>query len=171
MISKKMLGHLNHQLNREIYSAYLYLSMAAYATNNGLSGFANWYNVQSQEEMTHAMKFYNYINQQGGRVVLEAIEAPQNYFTSIAKAVEKTLEHEKAVTSMINNLVKMAKKDGDNATEIFLQWFITEQVEEESNVQEILHKVSLVGTKGGGLFMVDRELAQRRFIPPQVAAE
>jgi len=165
-----MEGNLNHQINREIYSAYLYLSMAAYSASVGLAGCENWFKVQTQEEMEHAMKFYAYITQQGGRVVLEEIEAPPNFFSSVAEAFEQTLEHEKSVTSMISNLVKLAKKESDTATEIFLQWFVTEQVEEESNASEILQKLNLVGTTGSGLLMIDQELSQRVYAPPAANA-
>ena len=166
MLSKKMLNSINHQINRELYSAYLYLSMASYAVDAGLNGAANWFEVQAKEEMTHAQKFYNYVNQQGGRVILEAIEAPPKDFKSILKPFEETLKHEKVVTGLINDLVKIAKEENDNATEIFLQWFVTEQVEEEASAAEIIQKLKLVGTEGGGLFMVDNELGQRVFTPP-----
>ena len=167
MLSEKMETALNQQLNRELYSAYLYLSMAAYSTSLGLQGCAKWFTVQAQEEVTHAMKFYNYIHQQGRKVTLEAIEAPQKDFDSITEAFNMTLEHEKLVTSLINKLVELAKKENDVATEIFLQWFITEQVEEESSASEIVQKFELGGDKGGPLLMIDSELAQRTFTPPQ----
>lgn len=166
MISKNMLKNINHQINRELYSAYLYMSMAAYAAEAGFSGAANWFEVQTKEEMTHAQKLYDYVNQQGGRVILEAIEAPPKDFKSIQAAFELTLEHEKIVTGLIHALVKIAKEENDAATEIFLQWFVTEQVEEEASASEILQRLKMVGTEGGGLFMIDRELGARTFTPP-----
>ena len=171
MINNKIVGSLNQQTNREIYSAYLYLSMAAYATSIGLNGFANWFNVQVKEEMTHAEKFYNYVNQQSGRVKLKAIEQPPHDFSSAVDLFEKTLEHEKKVTKMIDGLVNVAKKENDHATETFLQWFVTEQVEEEANATEILQKLKLVGKDGNGLLLIDSQLATRVFVPPQAQAQ
>ncbi len=162
MLSEKMEAALNQQLNRELYSAYLYLSMAAYSTSLGLKGCANWFTLQSNEEVTHAMKFYNYIHQQGRKVTLSAIEAPQKDYDSIIEAFNMTLEHEKKVTDLINKLMELARKENDVATEIFLQWFVTEQIEEESSVSEILQKLELTGDRGGPLLMVDRDLAQRK---------
>lgn len=166
MLSKKMEAALNEQLNKELYSAYLYMSMSAYSTHIGLKGFANWFMVQYQEEMMHAMKFYNYINDQGGQVKLMAIDAPPTEFTSPLDMFDKTLKHEQFVTKRINNLVDLAIKEKDHATNIFLQWFITEQVEEEANGNDIITKLKLVGKKGDALLMLDKELAARVFTPP-----
>jgi ferritin len=171
MISKNMTENLNHQINRELYSSYLYLSMAAYATSIGLRGFANWFNVQVKEELTHAEKIYNYVNQQGGRVLLEAIEQPTQDFSSAVDLFKQTLNHENKVTKMINSLVNLANKENDHATEAFLQWFVTEQVEEEANAVEILQKLELVGKDGEGLLMIDRQLAARVFVTPQTQTE
>ena len=166
MITESMQKSINHQINRELYSAYLYLSMAAYAADCGLNGIAHWFEVQAKEEMSHAQKFYNYVNQQGGRVVLEAIEAPPEEYDSILETFEKTFEHEKKVTQLIHDLVDLAKKENDTATEIFLQWFVTEQVEEEATAMELMQKLKLVGPAGSGLFMFDKDLAGRTFTPP-----
>ena len=166
MISKKMEAALNEQLNKEMYSAYLYMSMSAYSTRIGLKGFANWFMVQYQEEMMHAMKFYNYINDQGGRVMLIAIDAPPTAFESPLDMFEKTLKHEQFVTKRINDLVDLAIKEKDHATNIFLQWFITEQIEEEANDNDVIAKLKLVGKKGDALLMLDKELAARVFTPP-----
>lgn len=171
MISKKMIASLNEHLNKEIYSGYLYLSMAAYSTSIGLNGFANWFKVQVQEEMVHAQKFYDYINQQGGRVALKAIDEPPKDFSSPSDLFEKTLEHEKVVTKRINNLVNMATKEKDHATETFLQWFVTEQVEEEASPTEILQRLKLVGKDGNGILMIDSQLATRVFTPPPTNAQ
>ncbi len=166
MLSEKMLEALNGQLNKEIYSAYLYLSMSAYSTYIGLKGFANWFMVQYQEESVHAMKIYDYINSQGGQVKLLAVAQPPAEFKSPLDMFEKTLEHERFVTKCINDLVDLAIKGKDHATNIFLQWFVTEQIEEEANDNEIISKLKLVGDKGDALLMVDRELAARVFTPP-----
>jgi len=166
-----MVEALNKQVNREVYSAYLYLSMSAYSTFKGLKGFANWFMVQYQEEMTHAMKIYDYINDQGGQVKLMAVQQPPTEFGSPLEMFEKTLEHEKFVTKCINDLVNLAIEEKDNATKIFLHWFVTEQIEEEANDNEIIAKLKLVGKEGNGLFMVDKELATRVFTPPATVSE
>jgi len=163
MLSEKMVEALNKQLNNEIYSAYLYLSMSAHSTFIGLKGFANWFMVQYQEEMTHAMKIYDYINDQGGQVKLITIAQPPTKFESPLDMFEKTLNHEKFITKCINDLVDLAIEKKDHATKIFLQWFVTEQIEEEANDNEIISKLKLVGGEGNGLFMIDKELAARIF--------
>ncbi|HDM77150.1 MAG TPA: ferritin [Deltaproteobacteria bacterium] len=168
MLSKKMIDALNIQVNKEMYSAYLYMSMSAYSEHIGLKGFANWFMVQYKEEMEHAMRIYNYIQSQGGRVKLMAIEQPPTEFESPLDMFEKTLEHEKLVTKSINDLVDLAIEQKDHATQIFLQWFVTEQIEEEANDNEIINKLKLVGEQGNGLFMIDKELAARTFIPSLV---
>ncbi len=165
MLTDKMIEGLNEQINKEIYSAYLYLSMASYASTLGLNGFVNWFNVQVQEELSHAQKMYDYVVQQGYRVMLKAIDEPPQNFKSPINLFEETLSHEKIVTGLINNLVKIAKEENDNATEIFLQWYVTEQVEEEANPTEIIQKLKLTGKDGNGLLMIDNELAQRVFTP------
>ncbi|MBL7117913.1 MAG: ferritin [Candidatus Syntrophoarchaeum sp.] len=166
MLSEKMQEALNTQLNKETYSAYLYMSMSAYSTYIGLKGFANWFMVQYQEEMMHAMKIYDYINDQGGQVKLMAIERPLAEFKSPMDMFEKTLEHEKFITRSINELVDLAIAEKDHATNIFLQWYVTEQIEEEGNDNEIISKLKLVGEDGNGLLMIDKELAMRVFTPP-----
>jgi len=166
VLNDKMVDALNKQLNKEIYSAYLYLSMSAHSTFIGLKGFANWFMVQYQEEMVHAMKIYDYINNQGGRVKLMAITQPPTEFGSPLDMFEKTLGHEKFITKSINDLVDLATEEKDHATNIFLQWFVTEQIEEEANDNEIIAKLKLAGKEGNGLFMIDKELATRIFTPP-----
>ena len=166
MLSEKMIDALNKQLNKEIYSAYLYLSMSAHSTFIGLKGFANWFMVQYKEEMMHAMKIYDYVNNQGGQVKLVAIAQPPTEFGTPLDMFEKTLEHEKFITKCINDLVNLAIEEKDHATNIFLQWYITEQIEEEANDNEIISKLKLVGKEGNGLFMLDKELAARVFTPP-----
>ncbi len=166
MISKKMVEALNEQINKELYSGYLYAAMSSFASSRGMSGVANWFNIQAQEEVSHAQKFYAYVNSQGGRVVFKAIDEPPQEYSSVAALFEKTLEHEKFVTSLINDLVSLSKEEKDYATEVMLQWFITEQIEEEENASEILNKLKMVGEDGNGVFMLDKELGQRVFTPP-----
>ena len=166
MLSERMAEALNRQVNREIYSAYLYLSMSAYSTFKGLKGVANWFMVQYKEEMTHAMKIYDYINDQGVQVRLMAVEQPPTEFGSPLETFEKTLKHEKFVTKCINDLVNVAIEEKDHATKSFLQWFVTEQIEEEANDNDIIAKLRLVGKEGDRLSLIDKELAKRVFIPP-----
>jgi len=161
MLSEKMQAALNGQLNAELYSSYLYMSMNAYFKSVNLDGFANWMYYQAQEELTHAMKFYDFINSRGGRVKLAQVDAPPSEWISPLAVYEATLEHEQKVTGLINDLVEMALKERDHATNIFLQWFVTEQVEEEESVGGVLEQLKLMGEAKGGIFMIDRELARR----------
>ena len=171
MLTDKMKEALNKQINGEIYSAYLYLSMSAYSEYSGLKGVANWFMVQYKEEMEHAMKIYSYINNQGGQVKLMAVDQPPTEFESPLDMFEKTLKHEKSVTKRINDLVNLAIEEKDHATQIFLQWFVTEQVEEEANDSDIISKLKLAGTEGNALLMIDKELATRVFMPPAATKE
>ncbi len=166
MLSERMMKALNKQLNAELYSAYLYLSMAAYFESKNLKGFANWMRVQAQEELTHAMKFFDYINERRGRVYLEAIEKPPTEWKSPLDVFEATYEHEVKVTSMINDLVNMAMEEKDHATYNMLQWFVAEQVEEEASADEIRQQLRMIKEDGRGIMMLDRELKQRTFTPP-----
>ena len=168
MISPKMTEALNTHLNLELYSAQLYLSMSSCAGYLGLKGAANWFMVQYQEEMAHFMKFYNYINSQGEHVRLGPHQAVPSEFASFVDLFEKTLAHEQTITRCINELTDLALEEKDHATRIFLQWFITEQVEEEENDREIIAKLKLIGDNGQGLLMLDNELATRVFVPPAV---
>ena len=166
MIKKKMQQALNKQLNAELYSSYLYLSMSAYFNSINLKGFANWMKVQAQEELSHAMKFYNFILERGGKVILSKIDPPQTEWNSPLAAFEHVYRHEQKVTSLINSLVDLSISESDHATNNFLQWFVTEQVEEEASADEVVKKLKLAGKSAGGLFMIDRELAQRVFTSP-----
>ena len=157
----KVQDAINAQINAELYSAYLYLSMAAYCDDAGLSGCAHWMRKQSQEEVEHAMKFYTYVNDRGGRVVLEAIEKPPVEFESLLDVFETTYKHEQKVTSLIWKLYGVAKDAGDLATESMLKWYIDEQVEEEKNASEIVAQLKLAGPKGQALLMIDHVLAAR----------
>jgi len=166
MISEKIKDAVNKQINAEIYSSYLYLSMSAYFESINLKGFANWMKAQAQEEMVHAIKFYDYINERSGRVLLTAIEAPPKQWDSPLDVFEFTYKHEQKVTGLINDLVNLAISEADHATTNFLQWFVAEQVEEEASADEVVQKLKLAGERGSGLFMLDRELGQRVFTPP-----
>ena len=169
MLSKRMEKAINDQIKWEYYSAYLYLSLAAYFQNLGLPGFANWMQVQVQEELFHGTKMLRYVLEKGGRVQLQGIEAPPNTWKAPLAAFEFSLAHEYQVTKRINDLVDLAQKEKDHASAIFLQWFVTEQVEEEANFGDTVSKLKLVGD-GGGLFMLDRELAARVYVLPTTAA-
>jgi ferritin len=171
MISKKMVQSLNKQINNEIYSAYLYLAMSSYTSHIGLKGAANWFMVQYQEEMIHAMKIYDYVQSQGEHAQLAAIAAPPNEYGTLLSMFEQTLKHEQFITNCINELMDLAIKEKDHATQIFLQWFVTEQIEEEGNDNDIIAKLKLVGDSPQGLMMIDRDLAARVFTPPAPAAE
>jgi len=170
MIKKEVLDAINEQINAEAYSAYMYLSMAAYFEDMGLSGFANWMKVQYQEESAHALKFFNYLTERNGKVVLKAIGQVPVDFGGIVDVFEKTLVHENHVTDLINNLMNIAMAANDHASQSFLKWFVDEQVEEESNVQKILDTLKLINGQGNGIFMMDRELGQRVFVDPNAAA-
>lgn len=171
MISKKMTDALNLQINKELYSAYLYLAMSSHAQDIGLKGFANWFFIQVQEEMSHAQKIYNYVIEQNQKVVLDEIKKPPADFKSPMDMFQKTLEHEQFVTKSINGLVALAREENDYATEIFLQWFVTEQIEEEGNDNEIIDKLKYIGDNGNGLLMLDKELGVRTFVAPAAPVE
>ena len=166
MISKKIEEALNGQVNAEMYSAYLYLSMESYFKSLDLNGFANWMRVQTQEEMVHAMKIYDFINGRGGRILLKAIEGPPTQWDSPRAVFEAAYTHEQKVTGLINGLVDLAIKEKDHATHTFLQWFVNEQVEEEASADTVVQQLKMMENAPGGLFMLDRELAQRVFTPP-----
>ncbi len=165
MLDKRMNDALNKQLNEELFSAYLYLSMSAWFDSIGLKGFANWMMVQYQEETEHAMKFYRYIQSRGGEVKLLAIKEPPQKWDSPLHAFEETLKHEQFITRCINELVDLSEELKDRATYNFLQWFIDEQVEEEENDRDIIDRLKLIEGSKNGIFMVDRELAQRQYVP------
>ncbi len=170
MISKKTTQELNKQINEEAYSAYLYLSMSAYCSVLGLKGAANWFFVQAQEEMTHAWRFYNYVVKQGEHAVLTKIETPPAEFKSLLNMYEAALKHEQHITGRINFLSNLARDDKDHATEVFLQWFVTEQIEEEQNDVDVIAKLKLAGKDGSALLLIDNELATRTFVmPPDLA--
>ena len=158
-------GGLNKQINEEMFSSYLYLSMAAYFESANLPGFANWMRVQTQEETLHAMMFFDYVNERNGRVLLTKIEAPKTEWKSPLDAFTEAYNHEKHISERIRALVKQARKLGDDSTENFLQWFVAEQVEEENSTYTIVQQLKLIGDDRAGLFLIDRELAARRPAP------
>ena len=160
-MDKKLEKLINEQITKEYYSSYLYLSMAAYFESMGLTGFTAWMKIQAEEEMIHMRMFFTYVNERGGRVILESIDKPPADFESIKDVFEQTLEHEKLVTASINNLYKVSKDINDNASTIFLQWFITEQVEEEKNAKDIIDRLALIKEDPMGLLMIDKELGSR----------
>lgn len=168
MISEKIEKLINEQIQKEFYSAYLYLSFESYFASRNLKGFAHWYRVQAMEERDHAIIFVNYLNQIGGRVKLQAIDAPEWDFNSIEEVISKQLEHERFITKSIYNIADQAAEERDHKTNSFLKWFIDEQVEEEANAEEILSKVKMAGKDDGqGILMLDAEMASRIY---QVAA-
>lgn len=168
MISAKMQKVLNTHLNEEFYSSYLYLSMAAYFEAKNLKGFANWMRIQANEEQMHGMKFFNFILQKGGKVSLAQINSPKLEWKSISEVFADTLKHEQKISSLINKLVETALLEKDYATHTFLQWFVTEQVEEEANVEEIIQKIEMIGDNKSGLYMLDNELGARVAAPAGV---
>ncbi|MBM4171527.1 MAG: ferritin [Ignavibacteria bacterium] len=161
MLSKKMQKALNEQINAEIFSSYLYLSMTAYFEQENWTGFAHWMEKQSAEEYGHAMKIFEFVNEVGGKVELEAIEKPISEWKSVLNVFEESLKHELMITDKINNLYNMASTEKDHASGIFLQWFVTEQVEEVNTVEQIIHKLKMIGEHKGALYMLDRELGSR----------
>jgi ferritin len=161
MLSKSMQDAINEQIKDELYSAYLYLSMAAYFEAESLPGFATWMRAQSQEEVEHAMKFFDFINERGGRVELQAIDRPTVSFESPLAVFQATYEHEQKVTGLIHDLYELALEENDYPAQVMLHWFIDEQVEEEDSVSEILDTLERIGDKDQGLMMLDRELGQR----------
>lgn len=166
MLNKEIEKLLVDQVNFEILSAYLYLSMGTYADSIDVPGFANWFKVQWEEEIFHSQKLANYVTERGGRVILEAIEKPKSDWNSLLDTFQDALSHEEKVTARINNIMTKAVELKDHATISFLNWFIDEQVEEEGNVDAIIKKLKMLGNSGHGLFMLDKEFAARTFVPP-----
>lgn len=169
MVSKELETAINKQINAEFWSAYLYLSMSAHFAHEGLPGFANWFKVQFQEEQDHAVKFMNYLISKGNKVELTPIEKVDISWDSLLKAFQDTLNHERVVTSLINNLVSIARKENDYATENMLQWFVNEQVEEEETAQAMIDSLKLIGSNGFGIYTMDKELGQRSYTPINTA--
>ena len=161
MLKEKIEKALNEQINAELYSAYLYQSMAAYFEDKSLDGFSSWMDLQAAEEQAHARKIYDFVNERGGRVILEGIEKPKSDWNSNLEVFKDSLAHEEKVTAMINDLVALANEENDYATHSFLQWFVDEQVEEEDSVGEIVDRLKLIEDSTQGLFMMDDKLGAR----------
>jgi ferritin len=161
MLNPKVLTALNQQINAELFSEYLYLSMAAHFESESLKGMANWMRIQAGEERMHAMKFYQFILDRGGKVILTAIDAPKTSWASPLEVFKEAYAHEIKVTGLINNLATLAIEEKDHATHQFLNWFVNEQIEEESNAQTIVDRLKLVGDNGLAIYMLDQELATR----------
>ena len=166
MISQQMHDALTAQLNHEFYSAYLYLAMSSWLEDHSLRGFAHWFRVQGQEELAHAMIMHNYILDRGNRIVLSGVETPRSEYDGLLDLFEIALGHERQVTSNFNAIAALAVAENDFATSSFTQYFIDEQVEEEAAFRDLIDQLKLVGDKGQAIFMLDKDLSQRTFVPP-----
>jgi len=166
MLNPKIQDALNEQVNAELFSAYLYLSMSAYFETQNLAGMANWMRIQAQEEMVHVMKFYGFIHQRNGQVILTQIDAPKTEWNSALDAFQDAYEHECKISGLINQRVDLAISEKDHAANTFLQWFVTEQVEEEATAQSVVDKLKLAADNGVALLMLDTELSQRALPAP-----
>lgn len=170
MINEKVEKIIIDQINKELYSAYLYLSMSAYFSNIGLLGFANWMRIQTQEEQAHGMLMYDYLINRGVNITLDAIDAPPSDWRSSLQVMESVLKHEEYVTSLINEIVSVAEEAKDRATMSYFNWFVDEQVEEEANAQDIISKLKLIGDDKSALYLLDKDLAARVFVAPMIKA-
>lgn len=168
MINEKVGKILNEQVNKEFYSAYLYLSMSAYFSDLGLLGFANWMRIQAQEETAHAMLIYDFLINRNEKVILASIDAAPGNWGSPLSVIEAALKHEIYVTGLINNIITIAEKVKDRATISYMNWFIDEQVEEEANAQDIISKLKLIGDDKSALYLLDKDLSARVFVQPQI---
>ena len=162
MIGKAMQDAMNEQINKELFSAYLYLSMAAYFEARNLSGFAHWMRVQADEEREHAMKFYNFILERAGNVLLKAIDAPKTEWSSSLEVAQEVAAHEAKVTASIYALHELAMQEKDYPAQVMLQWFIIEQVEEEKNAAEIVANLKLIEERATAVLMLDKQLGKRK---------
>ena len=162
MISKKMTTALNGQINKELHSSFLYLAMSSYCQQENLGGFAAWLALQAKEEHGHAMKFYQYMQEQGAAVEFQAIEAPPAKFGTMQKLFTEVLAHEQFITRSIHGLMDLAVKESDYATQGMLQWFVKEQVEEEASAGEALARITMAGSEPRGVLIIDREMARRK---------
>ena len=161
MLSEKIYDLINDQINKEMYSAYLYLDFAGYFGGRGLGGFAAWYRKQAEEEMEHAFKFYDYLHDNGHKVELKAIAKPDKVLKDDKEVLNMALEHEKYVTSLINNIYEVSATERDFRTKQFLDWFVKEQLEEEANAEELISKYELYGGCAAGLYNLNKELGKR----------
>lgn len=170
MINEKVGKILNEQVNKELYSAYLYLSMSAYFSDIGLLGFANWMRVQTQEETAHAMLIYDFLLDRGYKINLIPIDAVPSDWGTPLSVIEAALKHEVYVTGLINNIVSVAEEVKDRATMSYMNWFVDEQVEEEANAKEIIDKLKLIGDDKSALYLLDKDLSARVFVQPMIKA-
>lgn len=168
MINEKLQNAINEQINKELFSEYLYLAMKIYFQEQNLQGFVNWFDVQVQEEHAHAMGLFNYLNERGGKIELKAIEQPVVEGTCPLTIFEQVLRHEEFVTSLINSLMDVAEETKDRAALSYFEWYVKEQVEEESNVNGVLATLRLIGDDKKALLMLDKDLAQRTFVQPVI---
>lgn len=168
MINEKVGKILNEQVNKELYSAYLYLAMSAYFSDMGLLGFANWMRIQAQEEQAHAMLIYDFLLDRGEKVILTSIDAPQTAWSSPIAVMEEVAIHENYVTGLINNIISVAEEAKDRATMSYMNWFVDEQVEEEANAKEIIDKLKLIGDDKSALYLLDKDLSARVFVQPTI---
>ncbi|MFZ5354500.1 MAG: ferritin [Bacillota bacterium] len=168
MISKRLMDEMNNQIMYELFSAHLYMAMEAYCASQNLDGFANWLKVQTEEERSHARLFFDFINRMNGDVKVFGIEEPNGYFENLLDVFKKGYEHELFVTSRIYLLMEIAQEEKNHAAVSFLKWFVDEQVEEESNFFGMVKKLEMIGDNMSGLYMLDKELAARVFVPPVI---
>jgi ferritin len=165
MLTKKLQDALNEQINKEFFAEYLYLSMSAYLESIEMEGFANYFNVQAQEEHFHAMKMFNFVHDKGGRVILKSLKEPKSEYTSVVNVIEESLKHERYVTKSINELMDVAIKENDHSVKSFLEWYVDEQVEEEATISRLLAKLKLIKGEGFGLLTLDSQLGMRKYTP------
>ncbi len=165
MLTKKLQDALNEQINKEFFAEYLYLSMSAYLESIEMEGFANYFNVQAQEEHFHAMKMFNFVHDKGGRVILKSLKEPKSEYTSVVNVIEESLKHERYVTKSINELMDVAIKENDHSVKSFLEWYVDEQVEEEATISRLLAKLKLINGEGFGLLTLDSQLGARKYVP------
>ncbi len=163
MLTQKLQDSINEQINREFFSEYLYLAMSAYFESIELEGFANYFNVQAQEEHFHAMKMFNFVHDKGGRVILNALPQPKNEYGSVIDTIEEALEHERYITESINKLMDIAIQENDHSVISFLKWYVDEQVEEEATLTRLVAKLKMINGEGLGLLTIDTELISRKF--------
>ena len=171
MLNPRIEAALNSQINAELYSSYLYVSMSAYFDSQNLAGMANWMRIQAQEEVAHAVKFFDFVNERDGRVLLTQIEGPKTEWTSPLDVFEEAYAHEQKVTGLINDLVDLSLGEKDHASNAFLQWFVTEQVEEEAAAKTIVDKLKMIGDNPVALYMLDGELGTRTLPAPTETAD
>lgn len=165
MLTQKLQDALNEQINKEFFAEYLYLSMSAYLESIEMEGFANYFNVQAQEEHFHAMKMFNFVHDKGGRVILKSLKEPKSEFASVMDVIQESLAHEKFVTRSINELMDIAIKENDHSVKSFLEWYVDEQVEEEATISRLLAKLKLINGEGLGLLTLDNQLGMRKYQP------